>query len=49
LPAFDFEGDGRILDGDGDGAAIVDMGVDEVANGKGRCFRDYLPLAAQEY
>jgi len=30
LPLFDFEGDGRILDGNGDGSAIVDMGADEV-------------------
>ncbi len=30
LPVYDFEGDARILDGDGDGTAIVDMGVDEV-------------------
>ena len=29
LPLYDFEGDDRILDGDGDGTAIVDMGVDE--------------------
>ena len=29
LPGHDFEGDDRILDGDGDGDAIVDMGVDE--------------------
>jgi hypothetical protein len=29
LPALDFEGDPRILDGNGDGVAIVDMGVDE--------------------
>jgi hypothetical protein len=29
LPDYDFEGDDRILDGDGDGTAIVDMGVDE--------------------
>jgi hypothetical protein len=29
LPAYDFEGDDRILDGDGNGSAIVDMGVDE--------------------
>jgi hypothetical protein len=30
LPAHDFEGDPRIVDGDGDGVAVVDMGVDEV-------------------
>jgi len=29
LPEVDFEGDARILDGDGDGTSIVDMGVDE--------------------
>ena len=29
LPLYDFEGDHRILDGDDDGEAIVDMGVDE--------------------
>ncbi|MBN1192064.1 MAG: DUF11 domain-containing protein, partial [Dehalococcoidales bacterium] len=29
IPAEDFEGDGRILDGDGDSTATVDMGVDE--------------------
>ena len=29
LPPYDFEGDARILDGDRDGTAIVDMGVDE--------------------
>jgi hypothetical protein len=30
LPSHDFEGDDRVLDGDGDDVAIVDMGVDEV-------------------
>jgi parallel beta-helix repeat protein len=30
LPPYDFEGDPRVMDGDGDGDAIVDMGVDEV-------------------
>ena len=30
LPTHDFEGDSRILDGNGDGAALVDMGIDEV-------------------
>jgi len=29
LPSDDFEGDSRMLDGDGDGVALVDMGVDE--------------------
>jgi len=29
LPAYDFEGDPRIQDGDGDLVAVVDMGVDE--------------------
>ena len=29
LPEYDFEGDPRIIDGDGDGTAIVDMGIDE--------------------
>ncbi len=29
LPGLDFEGDYRVLDGDFDGTAIVDMGVDE--------------------
>ena len=31
LPATDFEGDPRILDGDGDDAAVVDRGADEFA------------------
>ena len=39
LPAYDFEGDDRILDGDHDGTAIVDMGVDEAIT-----FRVLLPL-----
>jgi parallel beta-helix repeat protein len=30
LPMHDFEGDARILDGDKDGIAVVDMGVDEM-------------------
>ncbi|RMG04336.1 MAG: IPTL-CTERM sorting domain-containing protein [Nitrospirae bacterium] len=29
LPTTDFEGDDRIIDGDGDGTAVVDMGADE--------------------
>ena len=43
LPEHDFEGDDRIVDGDGDGTATVDMGVDEVAVA-GTCFRSYLAL-----
>ena len=43
LPDYDFEGDDRIVDGDGDGTATVDMGVDEVALA-GTCFRVYLPV-----
>ncbi|HJZ78141.1 MAG TPA: right-handed parallel beta-helix repeat-containing protein [Vicinamibacterales bacterium] len=31
LPAIDLDGDPRVLDGDGDGLAVVDMGADEVA------------------
>jgi len=30
LPDTDFEGDPRIVDGDGDGTAVADMGIDEV-------------------
>jgi hypothetical protein len=30
LPDYDFEGDPRIVDGDGDGTAVADMGIDEV-------------------
>jgi hypothetical protein len=48
LPPRDFEGDARILDGDGDGTAIVDMGVDEVAV-VGICFRVYLPVVLRGY
>jgi parallel beta-helix repeat protein len=31
LPGTDFEGDPRVVDGNGDGVAVVDMGVDEYA------------------
>ena len=31
LPDYDFEGDARIIDGDVDGTATVDMGVDETS------------------
>ena len=48
LPEYDFEGDDRILDGDDDGTATVDMGVDEVAV-VGTCFRVYLPLVLRGY
>ena len=30
LPAFDIDGEPRIMDGTGDGGAKADMGVDEV-------------------
>jgi parallel beta-helix repeat protein len=39
LPEYDFEGDPRIMNGDGSGAAVVDMGVDEVPG-----FALYLPV-----
>jgi hypothetical protein len=42
LPAHDFEGDSRIIDGNRDGSAIVDMGVDEVR------LRVYLPLVLRD-
>lgn len=32
IPATDFEGDNRVIDGDGNGTATVDMGADEVAS-----------------
>jgi hypothetical protein len=48
LPPFDFESDPRIIDGDGNGTAIVDLGVDEVAVA-GTCFRVYLPLVHRNY
>jgi len=47
LPAFDFEGDDRTIDGNGDGIATVDMGVDEVAGGV--CLRIYLPVVMRGY
>ena len=31
IPATDFEGDNRTLDGDGDGIPVVDMGADELS------------------
>ncbi|MGD8902112.1 MAG: right-handed parallel beta-helix repeat-containing protein [Anaerolineae bacterium] len=43
LPETDFEGDPRIMDGDGDGDPIVDMGVDEV------WARVYLPLVLRNH
>ena len=44
LPAYDFEGDDRILDGDQDGTATVDAGVDEAL------WRPvYLPLVLRTY
>jgi predicted RNase H-like HicB family nuclease len=43
LPAYDFEGDLRIVDGDRDGVAIVDMGVDEAL------LRVYLPVVVRNW
>lgn len=37
LPSTDLDGDVRILDGDGDGQAVVDMGVDEAPGLPARC------------
>ena len=44
LPDYDFEGDDRILDGDQDGTAVVDMGVDETI-----MFRVLLPLVLKNH
>jgi hypothetical protein len=44
LPTFDFEGDDRIQDGDGDGTVRVDLGVDE-----GFWYRVYLPVASKDW
>jgi hypothetical protein len=41
LPAYDFEGDPRIMDGDLNGTRIVDMGVDEFGHAV------YLPLVVR--
>ena len=43
LPAHDFEGDTRVLDGDGDGEPRVDMCVDEVQ------LRVYPPLVVRSH
>jgi parallel beta-helix repeat protein len=48
LPDFDFEGDDRILDGDGNVTAVVDMGVDEVAI-DWPYFHVYLPQVFRNY
>ena len=48
LPAQDIEGDDRVLDGDGDGEPIVDMGVDEVAV-PGTCYETCLPVVLRVY
>ncbi len=47
LPPFDFEGDARIVDGNDDGTATVDMGVDEAVD-PGICFRLYLPVVLRQ-
>jgi hypothetical protein len=43
LPAYDVDGDPRIQDGDRDGLAFVDMGVDELGR------RVYLPVVLSNY
>jgi parallel beta-helix repeat protein len=48
LPTYDFEGDGRALDGDGNLTRIVDMGVDEVAV-DWPYFRVYVPVVLRGY
>jgi hypothetical protein len=48
LPSSDFELDPRIVDGDGNGSAIVDMGVDELA-APGTCLQLHLPLVFRAY
>ena len=48
LPDYDFEGDDRIVDGDGNGTATVDMGVDEVVDGL-PCLQVYLPVVLRNY
>jgi len=48
LPDYDFEGDDRIVDGDDDGTAIVDMGVDEGVDGL-PCLQIYLPVVRRGY
>ncbi len=47
-PYYDFEGDDRVLDGNDDGTAIVDMGVDEVAVA-GTCPHVYLPVVVRAH
>jgi len=44
LPAYDFERDPRVMDGNRDGTAVVDMGVDEVYG-----YVLYLPLVLRSY
>jgi predicted outer membrane repeat protein len=48
LPDLDFEGDDRILDGDDDGAAVVDMGVDDAVASTPK-FHLYLPVVLKNY
>ncbi len=43
LPLFDFEGDVRVMDGDGDGTPTVDMGADELLPGSIKIVKDSVP------
>ncbi len=49
LPLFDFEGDFRVIDGDGDGEATVDMGADELSPGSIKIIKDAVPNHLQVF
>lgn len=49
LPTTDFEGDARVIDGDGDGTPSVDIGADELVPGSITIIKDALPNNAQSF